>query len=106
MKKRRRRKPKRSPVRLPADVSQAVSQLATGTGWSNNRALGFMARAGWNALNSGGDKIAAMRQVMTAAVAHCETERAMRKRLAGTAKKLRSAQRALNEPKGESTGDP
>lgn len=98
MKKCRRRKPKRAPVRLPANVTQAVSQLATGTGWSSNRALGFMALAGWNALNSGGDKVAAMRQVMTAAVAHCETERAMRKRLARTAEKLRAAQRALNEP--------
>lgn len=95
--KKSRGKRKRTPVRLPADVTQAVSQLASGTGWSSNQALAFMARAGWNALNSGGDKVAAMRQVMTAAVAHHETERAMRKRLAGTAEKLRSAQRALDE---------
>jgi hypothetical protein len=93
--KKSRRKRKRPAVRLLADVTQVVSQLASGTGWSANKSLAFMARAGWNALNSGSDKIAAMRQVMTAAVAHHETERAMRKRLAGTADKLRSAQRAL-----------
>jgi hypothetical protein len=99
MKKSRRRR-KRQVLRLPADVTQAVSHLAGGTGWIANRALTFMARAGWNALNSGGDKVAAMRQVMAAAVVHHETERAMRKRLAGTAEKLRSAQRALSETAG------
>src|SRR5215510_10557817 len=93
--RRKRKQSKRAPLRLPGDVTQAVSQLATGTGWSANEALAFMSRAGWNALNSGSDKIPAMRQVMTAAVTHHETKRAMRKRLAGTAEKLRSAQRAL-----------
>ena len=95
--RRPRRKRKTVPRRLPGDVKQAVSQLATGTGWSTEKSLAFMAQAGWNALNSGSDKIAAMRQVMTAAVAHHETERATRKRLAVTAEKLRSAQRALIE---------
>ena len=38
---------------------------------------------------------------MTAAVAHHETEVAMRKRLATTAEKLRSARRALDTQKGD-----
>ena len=95
--KRLRRNRKRASVRLPADVKRAALQLASGTGWSTNKSLAFIGRAGWNALNSGSDRIAAMRQVMAAAVVHRETERAMRKRLAGTAEKLRSAQRALGE---------
>ena len=87
---------KQTPLRLAADVSQAVSQLACGTAWSTNEALNFLIRAGWNALNSGADKIPALRQVMTAAVAHHETEMAMRKRLAVTAEKLRTARKALD----------
>jgi len=46
---------------------------------STNEALGFIVCAGWNALNGGSDKIPALRQVMTAAIAHHETELAMRK---------------------------
>jgi hypothetical protein len=88
-------------LRLPADGSQAVTQLANGTGWSTNEALGFIVRAGWNALNGGSDKIPALCKVMTAAIAHHETELATRKRLAITAKKLRDARSAL----GHKTGD-
>lgn len=92
MSKRRNKQPA---LRLPGDGSQAVSQLAGAAGWSTNEALAFIVRAGWNALNSGSDKIPALRQVMTAAVAHHETEVAMRKRLAITARKLRDARSAL-----------
>ena len=93
----RRKRGKRSPLRVPHDVVNIVTQLANGTGWSAGKALAFVVNAGWNALNGGGDKIAAMRQVMTAAVAHYETQVAMRKRLAHTAGKLRAAQKALGE---------
>lgn len=92
---RKRKQSKRAALRLPSDATQGVSQLASGTGWSANEALAFIVRAGWNALNSGSDKIPAMRQVMTSAVAHHETELAMRKRLAVTASKLRAARKAL-----------
>ena len=95
-----RRKHDHPPIRLPADGNQVVSQLANGTGWSRNETFAFLVRAGWNALNSGADKIPAMRQVMTAAVAHQETETAMRKRLAVTAKKLRVARNALDGKTG------
>jgi hypothetical protein len=101
MSTRKRRKSAKQPaLRLPADVSQAVSQLANGTGWSTNEALAFISRVGWNALNSGADKLAAHRQVMTAAVAHHETQVAMRKRLTITAEKLRAARRALGNRTG------
>ena len=62
---------KQAALRLPADGSQAVTQLANA--------------AGWNALNGGSDKIPAHCKVMTAAIAHHETELATRKRLAITA---------------------
>lgn len=97
MKKRRFKQPA---LRLPADGSQAVSQLAGAAGWSTNEALGFIVRAGWNALNGGSDKIPALRQVMTAAIAHHETELATRKRLAITARKLRDARSALAHKTG------
>ena len=87
-------------MRLAGDGSHAVSQLANGTGWPVNKALAFIVRAGWNALNSGSDKIPAMRNVMTNAVLHHETEVAMKKRLAVTARKLREAQSALGEKTG------
>ena len=92
----RRKRNNLPPFRLPADAQQNVTQLVNAAGWSGNESLAFIVRAGWNALNSGGDKIPAMRQVMTAAVAHQETEVAMRKRLAVTAKKLRKARSALD----------
>ncbi len=91
---------KQSPLRLPADGSQAVSQLAGATGWSTNETLGFVVRAGWNALNGGSDQIPALRQVMTAAIAHHETELAARKRLAVTAKRLRAARSVLGRKTG------
>ena len=94
MSKVRRKWKERHTLRLHQEIEQAVSQLASGTGWSENEALAFIARAGWNALNAGGDKIVALRQVMTAAVAHHETEIAMRKRLAVTGEKLRAARLA------------
>lgn len=92
-----RRKQKQPAIRLPDDVTQVASQLASATGWTINESLAVLARAGWNALNSGGDKIPAMRQVMTAAVTHHETELAMRKRLAATADNLRAARKALGK---------
>ncbi|HEX5399057.1 MAG TPA: hypothetical protein VFY06_08420 [Verrucomicrobiae bacterium] len=95
-----RRRSLKIPLRLPADGSQAVSQLAGAAGWSTNEALGFIVRAGWNALNGGSDKIPAMRQVMTAAVTHHETELATRKRLSVTARKLRVAKNALVQKTG------
>ena len=98
--RRKREQSKAGRLRLPNDAMQAVSYLGTATGWSTNEALAFIARAGWNALNSGSDKIPAMRQVMVAAVAHHETERAMRKRLAVTASKLRAARKALGAEGG------
>lgn len=91
---------KQPALRLAADGSQAVSQLANAAGWSTNEALGFIVRAGWNALNGGSDKISALCQVMTAAIAHHETELATRKRLAITAKKLRDARSALGRKTG------
>ncbi len=98
MKRAKRQHRKQAALRLPAEIQHAVSQLASGTGWSAGKALAFMAGAGWNSLNRAGDKLPAMRQVMTAAVAHHETEVAMRKRLAATAEKLRLARRALGPP--------
>ena len=95
-----KRRLKQAALRLPADGSQAVSQLAGATGWSTNEALGFIVRAGWNALNGGSDKLPALRQVMTAATAHHETELAMRKRLAVTSKKLRNARSVLAHKTG------
>ena len=97
----RRKRGAQTPVRLPKDIAGAVSQLAGSTGWSANKALAFIASAGWNALNGAGDKIRAMQQVMTAAVAHYETQVATRKRLALTAGKLRVAQKALELPSPE-----
>ena len=96
----KKRRFKQAALRLPADGSQAVSQLAGATGWSTNEALGFIVRAGWNALNGGSDKIPALRQVMTAAIAHHETELAMRKRLTVTSKKLRDARSVLAHKTG------
>lgn len=96
----KKRRLKLAALRLPADGSLAVSQLANGTGWSTNETLGFIVRAGWNALNGGSDKIPALRQVMTAAIAHHETELAMRKRLAITAGKLRAARSVLGQKTG------
>ena len=96
----KKRRLKQAALRLPADGSLAVSQLANGIGWSTNEALGFIVRAGWNALNGGSDKIPALRQVMTAAIAHHETELAMRKRLAITAGKLRDARSVLAQKTG------
>jgi hypothetical protein len=96
----KKRRFKQTALRLPADGSQAVSQLSNAAGWSTNEALGFIVRAGWNALNSGSDKIPALCRVMTAAIAHHETELATRKRLAITAKKLRDARSALGSKAG------
>src|ERR1043166_2184771 len=93
--RRKRKRQKQRLPRLPEELASAVSQLATGTGWSPQQALAFMGRAGWNGLNAGCDKVAAMRQVMSAAVAHHETERAMRRRMAVTAGRLRAAHQAL-----------
>ena len=100
MRRRKRQRAKQPALRLRGDATQAVSQLASGAGWSTNEALAFIVRAGGNALNSGADKIPALRQVMTAAVAHHETEAAMRKRVAGTAEKLRAARKALTHQTG------
>ena len=86
---------KPTPLRLNAGGSQAVTQLAGGTGWTTNEALSFLVEAGWNAVNSGSDRIPAMCRVMQAAVAHHETEVAMKKRLAITGGKLRAAKSAL-----------
>lgn len=83
------------PFKLPHEGHHIVSQLRNATGWSGNESLLFIARAGWNALNGGGDKIGAMREVMTAAVAHFETQRAMQKRVSMTAAKLREARKRL-----------
>jgi hypothetical protein len=102
MSRRKHQGNKQPTLRLPADGSQAVSQLAGATGWSTNEALAFIVRAGWNALNSGSDKIPALCRVMTAAVAHHETELATRKRLAITAGKLRAARGALGSKAGGS----
>ena len=49
-------KTKSPPLRLPADGTHAVAQLANGTGWSVNTALAFIVRAGWNALNGNSRK--------------------------------------------------
>ncbi len=95
-----KRRHKRPALRLPADGFHAVMQLANGTGWPLNKALAFIVRAGWNALNSDSDKIPAMRQVMANAVVHYETKLAMKKRLALTARKLRAAQNALGKQTG------
>jgi hypothetical protein len=96
------KKPRTKPsaLRLAADGSQAAAQLANATGWAANEALAFAVRAGWNALNSNADQIPALRHVMTAAVAHHETEVAMQKRLAVTARKLRDARSALTQKAG------
>jgi hypothetical protein len=96
----KKRRLKQAALRLPADGSQAVSQLAGATGWSTNEALSFIVRAGWNALNGGSDNIPALCRVMTAAIAHHETELAMRKRLAITAGKLRDARSVLAHKTG------
>lgn len=82
-------------LRLPAAEARAVAQLVNGAGWSQNKALAFIVRAGWNALNCGADEIPAMRNVMANAVLHEETKLAVNKRLAHTARKLREAQSAL-----------
>jgi hypothetical protein len=96
----RRKRNELPPFKLPPDANQIISQLRNGTGWSGNESLAFIVRAGWNVLNGGGDQIPAMRQVMTAAVAHHETEKATQKRLAITAQKLRQAKSALNKHSG------
>jgi hypothetical protein len=96
----KKRRLKQAALRLPADGSQAVSQLSNAADWSTNEALGFIVRAGWNALNGGSDKISALCRVMTAAIAHHETELATRKRLAITAKKLRDARSVLGNKTG------
>jgi hypothetical protein len=95
-----KRRSKPPAVRLSAEGARAVAQLANGAGWPFNKALAFIVRAGWNALNSGSDEIPALRQVMANAVLHQETKRAMEKRLAVTARKLRDAQSALAGRKG------
>ena len=92
MSKRRMKPPT---VRLTAEGTRAVVQLANGTGWPFNKALAFIVRAGWNALDLGSDEIPALRQVMANAVLHQETKRAMEKRLAITGRKLRESQSAL-----------
>jgi hypothetical protein len=91
------------PFRLPAEGHHIVSQLRNAVGWSGNESLLFIVKAGWNALNSNGDKIPAMRQIMTAAIAHFETQKAMQKRLAITGKKLREAKSALVNKTGGAT---
>ena len=101
MSRRKRRNP--APSRLPTETNLTVFQLVNATGWSRNESLAFIVNAGWNALNAGGDKIPAMRQVMTAAIAHSETQKAMQKRLAITAKKLRHAKSALVSKTGGTT---
>ena len=95
-----KRRSLKTALRLSADGTKAVLQLAGAAGWSTNEALCFIVRAGWNALNGGSDKIPALRQVMTAAIAHHETELATRKRLAVTAKKLRDAKSAAGDKGG------
>ena len=93
-------KTKSPPLRLPADGTHAVAQLANGTGWSVNTALAFIVRAGWNALNGNSERIAAMRNVMVSATNHHEAEATMKQRLTVTALKLREAQNALCEITG------
>ncbi len=95
-----KRRSKPPALRLLGDGSHSVSLLANGTGWPVNKALAFIVRAGWNTLNSDSDKIPAMRVVMVNAVCHHETELAMKKRLAVTARKLREAQSALGGKTG------
>lgn len=92
--------PAQPPMRLTTEATQVVSQLAGAPGWSPNKMLAFGVQAGWNTLNAGSDRIPALRQVMTAAVAHHETEIAMRKRLAVSAGKLRAARKALDKKAG------
>lgn len=96
--KRRRIKP--TTLRLSADGTRAVVQLANGTGWPFNKALNFIVRAGWNALDDGSDEIPALRNVMANAVLHHETKRAMEKRVAITGRKLRESQSALAKKTG------
>jgi hypothetical protein len=91
---------KHTPLRLSADGTRAVVQLANAAGWSTNKSLGFIVQAGWSALNGGSDQIHALRQVMTAAIAHQETKVAMQKRLSISARKLRHAQSALGRKTG------
>lgn len=91
---------KSAALRLSADGTRAVVQLSNAAGWSTNKALGFIVQAGWNALNGGSDQIPALRQVMTAAIAHQETKVAIQKRLSVSAKKLRAAQSALGRKTG------
>lgn len=91
---------KHAALRLSAEGTRAVVQLANGTGWPFNKSLSFIVQAGWNALNGGSNQIAVMRQVMTTAIAHHETGLATRKRLAASAKKLRSARNALAKTMG------
>lgn len=91
---------KSAALRLSADGTRAVVQLANGTGWSFNKSLAFIVRAGWNALDHGSDEIAALRVVMANAVSHQETKRAMEKRLAITGRKLRESQNALAKKSG------
>jgi len=91
---------KHAALRLPADGTRAVVQLTNGTGWPFNKSLSFIVQAGWNALNGGSSQIPAMRQVMTIAIAHHETELSTRKWLAASAKKLRSARTALAKTMG------
>ena len=96
----KRRRTKATTVRLSADGTRAVVQLANGTGWPFNKALTFIVRAGWNALDNGSDEIPALRNVMANAVLHNETKRAMEKRLAVTSRKLRESQSALAKKAG------
>ncbi|MDR3457117.1 MAG: hypothetical protein P4N60_06695 [Verrucomicrobiae bacterium] len=99
----RRKREKPPPLRLPAETNSTVFQLVNATGWSRNESLAFIVNAGWNALNGGGDKIPALRQVMTAAIAHYETQKTTQKRLAITARKLRDARSALVDKTGGAT---
>jgi hypothetical protein len=93
-------KSKHPPLRLSAEGTRSVVQLANAAGWPTNKSLEFIVKAGWNALNGGSDQIAALRQVMTAAVAHQETKLAVQKRLSVSAKKLRAAQSAVTHKNG------
>ena len=83
-------------LRLPDDVSDIVNRLAAVNGWSGINALAFLARAGWNAVNGKGEKIAGFKQFMTAAVDHHEAEITAKQKLAITSSKLREARKALS----------
>lgn len=91
---RKKRGEKRPALRLAPDAEKIVTYLANATGWSANKALAFLAKTGWNALNEKGDKTEAYQRLMRAAVEHHETKRATEKRLAIASRKLSEARHA------------